>query len=69
MCIFLEEYGMAEDNAQSEESAQEKLARDRYRFEGIRYSLQGSSTNGPSEFVPEIISLFAFPRPLPKSEE
>lgn len=32
------------------------------RFEPARYQLVGSGTSGPSQFVPQIKGLYAFPR-------
>ena len=38
------------------------VSQSQYRFAGLRYQLQGPSTMGPSEVIPEETSLFAFPR-------
>jgi len=38
-----------------------QLERDRYQFGGFRYGFRGPSTT-PSDYIPEMTSLYAFPR-------
>jgi len=39
-----------------------KLFADTYRFSGFRYGFRGPSHMGPSDIIPEIVGLYAFPR-------
>jgi len=34
----------------------------KYRFSGIKYSMRGPSTCGPSDYIPQETGLYAFPK-------
>jgi len=53
---------MADNTPTPEEREQDERDRNVYRFEGFRYQLQAPSTWGPNEIVPQMVSLYAFPR-------
>jgi hypothetical protein len=50
------------NSEQWENKTQAELAADRYRFNGERYSFRGTATWGPDDWIPQEVSLFAFPK-------
>lgn len=44
------------------ERSNQELEDLRYRFNGIRYSIRGPSTSGPNQYIPQISSLYTFPK-------
>ena len=45
-----------------EERNLDEEERNIYRFEGFRYQLQSPPTCGPNDVIPQIVSLYAFPK-------
>jgi hypothetical protein len=49
------------DNGQWEKKSAEQIFRDKYRFTGERYGFRGVSSSIPSDWIPQIKGLYAFP--------
>jgi len=74
--MFYESQAMSDntnswENVQWEKKTAQDIAKDRYRFDGERYSFRGTAHNGADDWIPQQISLFAFPKgdmqnPLPQ---
>jgi len=48
---------------------EEQLERDRYRFGGFRYSFRGPAHSMSDQIIPELPSLYAYPRIELQSDE
>jgi hypothetical protein len=57
---------MAEENNNLDN---DQLEKDRYRFGGFRYSFRGPSMSMSDQIIPELPSLYAYPRVGLQSEE
>lgn len=60
---------MAEVTTTTTTTTLSERQKNRLRFEGLRYSLQGSAMSMPSEIVPRDPGLMTFPRIEDESQE